>query len=150
MLSSQSPLLAGYLASGNTVIPRSQYKDAQDGAIGEWAFIEATVLASGRGVYQACGKAATKSASLSDLMKNSPFRPTQSRNKMDRNKIDEFAELMENGKWNWGKDKIIVDKNGSIMSGHHRVVAAQKAGIKIPESAIHRFDGVTQRPVYTW
>ncbi|WP_437334532.1 hypothetical protein [Sorangium sp. So ce394] len=65
-------------------------------------------------------------------------------------KIDEFAEMMRNRAWDWSKDKIIVDKAGNIVSGHHRVLAADRAGVEIPESAIHRLDSVTPRPVYDW
>lgn len=88
--------------------------------------------------------------SFADLMKNSPFKPTQLGSKMDMRKVDEYAELMKNGKWDWSIDKIIVGKNGELMSGHHRVVAAQKAGVEIPESAIFRFKGTIERTVYDW
>jgi hypothetical protein len=36
------------------------------------------------------------------------------------------------------------------MSGHHRIIAAELAGIEIPESAIVKYSGVTSRPVYDW
>ena len=84
------------------------------------------------------------------MVQNSPFKPTQSAARMDLDKIGQFADKMKNGKWDWSTTKIIVDRNGALMSGHHRVVAAAKAGIDIPHSAIHRFDGVTLRTVHEW
>ncbi len=97
-----------------------------------------------------CKSFAKGAGSLKNLMKNSPFKPTQLATKMDLKKVDQFSDMMKSGKWDWSKSKIIVDKNGALMSGHHRVVAAEKAGVKIPESAIHRFDGVTERVVHEW
>ena len=91
-----------------------------------------------------------KGSNLKDLMKNSQFKPTQSAKKMDLQKINEYAELMEKGKWDWSIDKIIVDKNGNLMSGHHRVVAAAKAKVEIPESAIFRLETETLRLTYSW
>lgn len=78
------------------------------------------------------------------------FKPTQTRRHFDFDKVDRYAEMMENRKWDWSMDKIIVDTEGNILSGHHRVLAAEKANVPIPESAIFRVDGVTPRPVYDW
>ncbi|WP_433936322.1 SpvB/TcaC N-terminal domain-containing protein [Sorangium cellulosum] len=78
------------------------------------------------------------------------FKPTQSARHFDFAKVDRYAEAMRNGTWNWSADKIIVDRSGNILSGHHRVLAAERAGVNIPESAIHRLNTVTPRPVYNW
>jgi len=120
--------------------------------VGEVAGTAHGLVGGGVGVVKIAGvrSAAKGAGSLKSLMKNSPFKPTQSAAKMDLKKVDQFSDMMKNGKWDWSKSKIIVDKNGALMSGHHRVVAAQKAGVKIPESAIYRFDGVTERITHQW
>jgi hypothetical protein len=35
-------------------------------------------------------------------------------------------------------DPILVDEKGVITQGHHRIIAARKAGISIPPQAIQR------------
>jgi hypothetical protein len=66
-------------------------------------------------------------------------------------KVAEFADMMKDKRWIWSSvDKIIVDSRGAIMSGHHRIMAAMKAGVEIPEGAIFRYVGVTARQVYEW
>jgi RHS repeat-associated protein len=68
------------------------------------------------------------------------YHPTQPRSKFDFAKVDQYAQEMKAGRWNWNSklEKIIIDPNGNILSGHHRVLAAEKAGVTIPESAIYR------------
>ncbi|WP_437755251.1 RHS repeat-associated core domain-containing protein [Sorangium sp. So ce1389] len=78
------------------------------------------------------------------------FKPTQSARHFDFAKVDRYAEAMRKGTWDWSADKIVVDRSGSIISGHHRVLAAERAGVNIPENAIHRLNTVTPRPVYDW
>jgi hypothetical protein len=80
----------------------------------------------------------------------SKYKPTQTARRFDMAKVDEYAAMMREGKWDWSADKIIVDKAGNIVSGHHRVLAAEKAGVEIPESAILRLETTTGRPVYKW
>ena len=63
--------------------------------------------------------------------------------------------MVRNGEWDWHGEQaklqpIIVDKNNNIQSGHHRVLAADKAGIQIPETAIQRLCTESPRPVYDW
>ncbi|WP_437306053.1 hypothetical protein [Sorangium sp. So ce388] len=41
-------------------------------------------------------------------------------------------------------------RSASIISGHHRVLAAERAEVNIPETAIHRLNTVIPRPVYGW
>jgi hypothetical protein len=59
---------------------------------------------------------------------------------------------MKNKKFNWNNmdHPIIVDPKGNIMSGHHRILAAQKAGVKIPKNAIIKYPKVTERVIYSW
>jgi hypothetical protein len=57
--------------------------------------------------------------------------------------VSEYSLLMKSGKWNWASGPRIelgVGQSGEtvILNGHHRVMAAQVAGIKIPESAFLR------------
>ncbi|OQW86983.1 MAG: hypothetical protein BWK78_09460 [Thiotrichaceae bacterium IS1] len=90
--------------------------------------------------------------SLKDLLKNGPYKPTQSARRMDLGKVDALAEKMKGGNFDWNKmdKKIMIDPDGNIMDGHHRVMAATKAGVEIPEEAIHRHNKVTTRPAYDW
>ena len=57
------------------------------------------------------------------------LKPTQ--NKIYAGSIDQMANDMANGKFDWGKiapeDAIQIDENGVIRQGHHRLVAAQRA-----------------------
>jgi ParB-like chromosome segregation protein Spo0J len=38
----------------------------------------------------------------------------------------------------------------NVVDGHHRVVAATKAGVNIPPEAIYHLPGKTQRAVFDW
>ena len=80
------------------------------------------------------------------------YRPTQSARKFDFEKVTDYAKMMgPGGAWDWSLGKIIIDSEGHIVSGHHRVLAAEIAGLPaIPESAIFRLNYVTPRPVYEW
>jgi DNA-binding GntR family transcriptional regulator len=81
----------------------------------------------------------------------SRFHATQTARHFNFAKVKQFAEAMLRGKWDWARDpKIIVDKLGNVVSGHHRILAAERAGVQIPESAIHRLPSVTPRPVQPW
>lgn len=75
---------------------------------------------------------------LEGLMHDSPLTPSQTTVKLDV--AQQYAAEMKAGRWNWNDPvrKIIIDPKGNIMSGHHRVVAAELADIKIPESGIYR------------
>jgi hypothetical protein len=57
--------------------------------------------------------------------------------------VAEYSLLMKSGRWNWAQGERIVIGVGPkgenvILEGHHRVMAAQLAGVKIPESAFLR------------
>lgn len=47
---------------------------------------------------------------------------------------------MTSGQFRWDAmdDPILVDEKGVITQGHHRIIAARKAGISIPPQAIQR------------
>jgi RHS repeat-associated protein len=114
--------------------------------LGSEAAEGATSISSGTGMGGGGGR-----ASLLDL-----FKPTQTARRFDFAKAQQYADMMRlpegtPGAWDWSLDKIIVDAEGNIMSGHHRVLAAEIARLPgIPESAIYRFGGVSGRPVYQW
>ncbi len=87
---------------------------------------------------------------IAKIMKSSKYIPTQSLSKMDIEKINKYSEQMKKGKWDWSKSKIIVDENNAIMDGHHRVIAAEKARKKIPDSSKTIYNKKTERPSYDW
>jgi peptidoglycan hydrolase-like protein with peptidoglycan-binding domain len=110
-----------------------------------------SLLAAAPTAALAVGSHAPRVTTLLQRLQNSPFKPTQAASKMDLGKVRQFADLMRQGKWAWSStDKIIVDSQGAIMSGHHRVMAAMEAGIAIPESAVIQYQGVTVRQVFEW
>lgn len=62
------------------------------------------------------------------------------------------AEMKETGSFGHADPfkKIIVDPSGNVLDGHHRVLAAQIAGVAIPESAIYRTSVAATKPVVSW
>ena len=53
-------------------------------------------------------------------------------NRSESNKrICKYAEMMKAGKWNYSNDAIVVDEDGSLRNGHHRLHAIIKAGVAI-------------------
>jgi hypothetical protein len=75
--------------------------------------------------------------SLEGLMGGSRFTPSQKSVRL--RDVQQYAERMRAGQWDWNRpvDKIIVDANGNVLAGHHRIVAAKLAGVEIPESGIY-------------
>jgi hypothetical protein len=86
---------------------------------------------------------------LAGDMASTPFKPGQF--SVSGSKIDAIAEAMRNNPSFWESmgEPILVDANGVITSGHHRLIAAQRAGIAIPEGVIGRGTPYTGRPI-TW
>ena len=70
-------------------------------------------------------------------MRASRFTPSQTT--VELSKVEEYAAKMLAGQWDWNSpiNKIIVDSEGNILSGMHRVVAAELAGVQIPEPGIY-------------
>jgi RHS repeat-associated protein len=107
---------------------------------------DATFISSGTGMGGGGGR-----TSLLDV-----FQPTQTARRFDFAKVQRYADMMRlpegtPGAWDWSLDKIIVDSEGNIMSGHHRILGAEVARLPgIPEGAIYRFGGQSGRPVYQW
>ena len=89
---------------------------------------------------------------LEPVMAGTGWLPTQSA--VEASKVNAYAYDMTAGNWQWlplnRQNPIIVDQAGKIMSGHHRLVAAQIAGVTVPAAAIQRFPGMTFRPVKAW
>lgn len=89
---------------------------------------------------------------LEPLMAGTGWSATQSA--VEAAKVNAYAGAMADGNWQWlplnRRNPIIVDQGGKIMSGHHRLVAAQIAGVSVPEAAIQRFPGMTSRPIKAW
>ena len=94
----------------------------------------------------------TPGDNLEPVMAGMGWSPTQSG--VEAAKINAYADDMTDGNWQWlplnRQNPIIVDQAGNIMSGHHRLVSAQIAGVSVPEAAIQRFPGMTSRPVKAW
>jgi hypothetical protein len=67
------------------------------------------------------------------LAKGLKYAPSQ--NIVSPEFVARYAVLMKEGMWKWGKGSIEVTENGVIKDGMHRVLAAQVAGVKIPQEA---------------
>jgi uncharacterized protein YjbI with pentapeptide repeats len=60
--------------------------------------------------------------SLGQRMAGCPFIPTQS--SVYAQDVNDIATCMADGRWEWPGNQIVVDRNGVLIDGHHRVVAA--------------------------
>ena len=89
---------------------------------------------------------------LEPLMASTGWSATQT--SVEALKVNAYADNMAVGNWQWlplnRRNPIVLDQAGKIMSGHHRLVAAQVAGVVVPEAVIQRFSGVTSRPIKSW
>lgn len=53
-------------------------------------------------------------------------------NRSESNKrVLAYAEMMKAGKWNYSNDAIVIDENGVLRNGHHRLRAIIKANVAI-------------------
>jgi hypothetical protein len=128
-------------------------------AVLEWlpATLSARTVATAAG---AVGTAARVAQSLNEklnqglgtLMRGSQFVPTQTN--VSRERVIRYAEQMLSGQWSWSSaavsHRIIVDPVGNIISGHHRIVAAALANMRIPDAMIYRMSTVTHRVPTHW
>ena len=46
---------------------------------------------------------------------------------INRSRVTEYANLMASGKWELNGESIILDENGDVSDGHHRLLACIKA-----------------------
>src|SRR4051812_10563880 len=60
--------------------------------------------------------------SLGSRMIGCPLIPTQST--VYAPDVNEIAKVMASGQWVWAGNLVVADRNGVIIDGHHRVVAA--------------------------
>jgi len=91
---------------------------------------------------------------LADALTAAGYKPTQDVDMMIRVKIDQMAQNMVAGTFDWSLiqpwEKIILGPDGEIMDGHHRVVAAVLSGCAIPTDQIYPYSGTCYRPVFAW
>jgi hypothetical protein len=80
----------------------------------------------------------------------SKYKPTQSAKKFNTDYINDLTDRMKSKSFNWGEKKIIVDKNGLILDGHHHFVAATKAGINIPKTVFYVTNNLSKLPARSW
>jgi RHS repeat-associated protein len=82
-------------------------------------------------------------------MESTAYRPGQYG--VSASKIDALVDLMKSPVFEWSSvtedEPILVDDNGVIRQGHHRIVAAQCAGIAIPEGVIGRGTTFVGKPI---
>jgi hypothetical protein len=90
-----------------------------------------------------------------DLVARGFAKTTQRPNKNDTTQIEQMATEMANGSFDWGRasiadTKIIVDSNGVLIAGNHRVIAATLAQVPIPAGEIVRLSKPTPLDSYEW
>ena len=91
---------------------------------------------------------------LMELMKDSGLYPTQSR--IYEGNVNEYAQQMLDDTWDWERTKtdllhpMAKDPGGNITAGHHRFVAAAKAGVAIPDGVVRITSGPTHRIPRAW
>lgn len=94
---------------------------------------------------------------LADDLTAKGLKPTQTKQHFDRDKIDNMIEAMQDGSFDWNKaslQPVILDPNGEIMGGHHRMIAAHLAGIDLtavpgPRPQVQRLPK-NYRPMERW
>ena len=67
------------------------------------------------------------------LAKGLKYAPSQ--NIVSPEFVARYSVMMKEGLWRWEKGAIQVTKDGVIKDGMHRMLAAQVAGVKIPQEA---------------
>jgi hypothetical protein len=94
---------------------------------------------------------------LADELAAIGFKPTQSKQHFDRDKINTMAAAMTDGSFDWNKaslQPVILGPDGEVLGGHHRVIAAHLAGIDLtavpgPRPQVQRLSR-NFRPVFNW
>ncbi len=94
---------------------------------------------------------------LADELTAKGLKPTQAKQHFDRDAINQMAEAMKDGSFDWDKaslQPVILGPDGEVMGGHHRVIAAHLAGIDLtaiagPRPQVQRLPS-NYRPVYDW
>lgn len=96
---------------------------------------------------------------LTDLMKDSGLSPTQK--EVWEGNINKYAEAMQKASgepaaWDWNHTAtdplgpMIKDASGNIMAGHHRFIAAEQAGVAIPDGVVRIIPGSGARIPRPW
>ncbi len=94
---------------------------------------------------------------LADELIATGFKPTQTKQNFDRDKINKMVDAMNDGSFDWNQaslQPVILGPDGEIMGGHHRVIAAHLAGVDLtavpgPRPQIQRLPK-NFRPVWDW
>jgi ParB-like nuclease domain len=94
---------------------------------------------------------------LADQLTARGLKPTQSKPHFDRDKINKMVDAMRDGSFDWNNaslQPVIMGPNGEVIGGHHRVIAAELAGIDLtkisgPRPQVHRLPR-NIRPEHQW
>jgi len=124
--------------------PSTSVNDAGAGKPADAGTTQASVDAAGKAASAdaAAAQAPGKPMWTPDsLMRGSRYTPSQT--VVYRGTVERLAKLMENKAFDWARDPtdpIIVDRNGVVFQGHHRIMAARLAKMPIPPEAIKVVD----------
>jgi hypothetical protein len=81
-------------------------------------------------------------------MMNCGYQPT--RHSVNGAYVEDLARQMTGGPCDWAaRGPVLVTRDGRIVSGHHRIIAARLAGIDIPPGTITRV-ATSERQALPW
>lgn len=91
---------------------------------------------------------------LADELTAQGLKPTQTKQRFNKAKINGMAEAMADGTFDWTvsqQQPVILGPENQILSGHHRLVAAKLAAIDLQAmSGQVRSLARSNRPEYQW
>jgi ParB-like nuclease domain len=93
---------------------------------------------------------------LADKLTQQGLIPTQSQRKMDKVKIESMANAMQDGSFDYqaaALEPILLTRQNEIYGGHHRIIAAQIAGVDVlsmPGQSMQLTHSSGVRPNYQW
>jgi hypothetical protein len=94
---------------------------------------------------------------LADRLTAKGLTPTQGIQSFNRAKINAMADAMQRGLFDWQSaslEPVILGPRGQVLNGHHRVIAAELAGIDLanisaPMPQVRRLSR-NYRPEFRW
>jgi len=98
-------------------------------------------------------KTAAGRQQIADALVGAGFlKTTQRQAKNNVATIEQMATEMQNGTFDWSRvdEKIVIDSNGVVLNGNHRVIASALSGVPIPSGQIVRLQKPTRLDVYEW
>ena len=93
---------------------------------------------------------------LADQLTQKGLTPTQSRRRMDKDKIEQMTDDMLNGRFDWNAsalEPILLSLSNEVYGGHHRLIAGELAGLDLlsmPGQTVRLGSTSGVRPHFSW